>query len=278
MRPLFTCLLLLLAAPLAHAQSPAPTGEVKGSAWVHTADSRSAVVANAQVALPAAVTGSAPYLGKLSAAPKDARAKAPVVLFMHGSSGLGLAAIGEWQAWLASQGIASIAPDSMGLPDRINYKSPIDKARYEQVHALRLSEVDIALAALQTLPWADTTRVVLAGTSEGGVPVARHTGRFAGRMIFSWSCEDNYFVEAPRTAAIAEPVLNVISSVDPFFSPSNTWLGNPAGQGHCGAALKTHKAATIVLVPGAPHTLLNLPQPRQVVKAWLGDLLGSASR
>jgi dienelactone hydrolase len=271
---------LLLALPLAlallAASSPshgqAPAGEIKGSAWAHTAESRSLVLANASVALPAAVTGAAVFSGKLSAAPKDVRAKAPVVLFLHGSSGLGLAAIGEWQAWLAAQGIASIAPDSMGLPGRILYKSPIDKATYEKVHALRQSEVDIVLEALPSLPWADTSRIVLAGTSEGGVPVARHGGRFAGRMIFSWSCEDNYFVEAHQTHAIAEPVLNVISSVDPFFSPANAWLGNAAAQGHCGAALKAHKNATIVLVPGAPHTLLNLPQPRQVVKAWLADL------
>lgn len=275
MRALLAALPLILLATTGSALGQTPAGEIKGDAWVHTAESRRLVVANASVALPASVTGAAVFTGKLSNAPKDVRGKAPVVLFLHGSSGLGLAAIAEWQAWLAAQGLASFAPDSMGLPGRINYKSPIDKASYEKVHALRQSEVDIALEALQALPWADTGRIVLAGTSEGGVPVARHPGRFAGRMIFSWSCEDNYFVDAHKTHAIAEPVLNVISSADPFFSPANTWLGNPAAMGHCGAALKAHKAATIVLVPGAPHTLLNLPQPRQVVKAWLADLVGA---
>lgn len=213
------------------------------------------------------------FTGRLTAAPKDTRAKVPVVLFLHGSSGLGLAAIGEWQAWLAGLGIASIAPDSMALPQRLTYKSPIDKATYEKVHALRASEVGIALAALRTLPWVDPARIVLAGTSEGGVPVARDPGAWAGRMIFSWSCEDNYFVEQHRTATIAEPVLNVMSATDVFFSPSNAWLGNAQAKGHCGAALKDHKAASIVLIPGAPHTLLNLPQARQAVRAWLLELL-----
>ena len=31
--------------------------------------------------------------------------RAPVVVFLHGSSGLGLKAIGEWQLWLADLGI-----------------------------------------------------------------------------------------------------------------------------------------------------------------------------
>lgn len=251
----------------------APVGEIKGNAWEHTAESSRLALDNALLALPAQATGGTVFTGRLTAAPKDTRAKVPVVLFLHGSSGLGLAAIGEWQAWLAGLGIASIAPDSMALPQRLTYKSPIDKATYERVHALRASEVGIALAALRTLPWVDPSRVVLAGTSEGGVPVARDPGAWAGRMIFSWSCEDNYFVEQHRTATIAEPVLNVMSATDVFFSPSNAWLGNAQAKGHCGAALKDHKAATIVLIPGAPHTLLNLPQARQAVRAWLLELL-----
>ncbi len=251
----------------------APVGEIKGSAWEHTAESGRLALDNALLALPAQATGGTVFTGKLSGAPKDTRAKVPVVLFLHGSSGLGLAAIGEWQAWLAGFGIASVAPDSMALPQRLTYKSPIDKATYEKVHALRASEVGIALAALRTLPWVDPARIVLAGTSEGGVPVARDPGAWAGRMIFSWSCEDNYFVEQHRTATIAEPVLNVMSATDVFFSPSNAWLGNAQAKGHCGAALKDHKAATIVLIPGAPHTLLNLPQARQAVRTWLLELL-----
>jgi hypothetical protein len=266
--------LLLGAGALAWGQAaPPPAGRVQGSAWVHTAESARLAIAQAAVALPASVTGGTVYLGRLADAPTEVRSKAPVVVFLHGSSGLGLPAIGAWQRWLASMGIASLAPDSMALPQRLTYSSPIDVATYEQVHALRASEIALAAQALRTVPWADGARLVLAGTSEGAVAVARDAGPWRGRMIFSWSCEDNYFVAQHRTAAIAEPVLNVISATDPFFSPSNTWLGNPAARGHCAGALAAHKAATIVLVPGAPHTLLNLPQVRQATRAWLVDLL-----
>ncbi len=263
------------AAPRAPAAAPAtaPAGEIKGSATRHDAASLAGVVARAQVALPAGVAGAAPWFGRWAALPSGLKGPVPVVLFLHGSSGLGLKAIEEWQRWLAERGVASVAPDSFALPDRLTYKSPIPKDVYERIHALRASEIDAMRAALAGQAWADAQRVLLAGTSEGAVPVARHGGEgFAGRMLFAWSCEDNYFVQAHRTAVAPQvPVLNVISSTDPFFSPSNVWLGNAAASGHCGAAFAAHKNATVVLIPGAPHTLLNLPSARHAVEGFVRD-------
>lgn len=255
---------------------PPPAGSIKGSATVHDAASRSALVARAQLALPAAANGGAVYLGPWRDRPVPGpMAKLPVVLFMHGSSGLGLKAIGEWQRWLAGLGVASVAPDSFALPDRLTYVSPVDRATYERIHALRTSEIAPMLDTLRTSPWVDPARIVLAGTSEGSVAVARHAGDgFAGRLIYTWSCEDNYFVGAARTAtAPTLPVLNVISSTDPYFSSSNAWLDRPQAHGHCGAALAAHPRATIVLIPGAPHTLLNLPAARDATAAFVRDVL-----
>lgn len=267
---------VVMSASIATASAQAPVGEIKGSGLVHTPASAAEVVARADVALPAAVTGGKPFFGKWKDVPAGVVGRAPTVLFLHGSSGLSLKAIEEWQRWLADRGWASMAPDSFALPDRMTYKSPIDKATYEKLHGFRGSEIDIALAALKGAAWADPAAIVLAGASEGAVPVARNAGAgFRARMIFSWSCETNYFVEDHRTAPAPEiPVLNVISSVDPFFSPANSWLGNPEAKGHCAAAFAAHKAATIVLVPGAPHTLLNLPQVRDVTEAFLKGAVG----
>lgn len=270
------CLGLANAPVQAQAQVlPAPVGEVKGSAVVHTTESARAVVQGAAVVLPASVTGAAIFSGPMRDAPREVKGRAPVVVFLHGSSGLGLKAIGEWQQWLATLGVASIAPDSFGLPGRLTYKSPVGKDVYEKIHALRLSEIDMALKALQDAPWADTSRLILAGTSEGATAVARYAGTgFAGRILYSWSCEDNYFVEQHRTALPAsQPVLNVMSATDVFFSPSNGWLGNPAARGHCGDALKDHKRASIVLIPGAPHTLLNLAPARHATAGFVRDLV-----
>lgn len=269
-------LVLMALAAAATAQTAAPpAGEVKGRADEHTAASRADVVASASVALPAVAAGGAPWYGKWRDAPRDARMRVPVIVFLHGSSGLGLKAIEEWQRWLAGLGVASVAPDSFALPDRVTYKSPVGKDVYERIHRLRESEVGAALAALRDVPWADPARIVLAGTSEGATAVARYGGAdIAGRLVYSWSCEDNYFVDGHRTAVVpGQPVLNVISASDPFFSPANAWLGNPVAKGHCGTALAENKRAAVVLIPGAPHTLLNLPAARYATAGFVHDVL-----
>ena len=262
---------LTLGAAAAMAQPAAPKGEIMGTAWEHTASSLSGVVQQADVVLPPAATGGTVFVGKFKDVPATARARVPVVLFLHGSSGLGLKAIGEWQLWLAAQGVASIAPDSFALPGHVTYKSPIDVDSYERIHALRASEIAPTLAALKTAAWADPQRLVLAGTSEGAVPVARWSGPdFAAKIMFAWSCERNYFVQAPRNAfAVEQPVLNIISNVDPYFSRSNGWLGNAEAVGHCGPVLKALPKAAVVLVPDAPHTLLNFAAARHAVAGFL---------
>jgi len=266
--------LLMVAGGSVRAQPLVPAGELKGSAWVHTRESLAATVQQADVCLPPAATGAATFCGKFNSIPPLSGRRVPVVVFLHGSSGLGLKAIGEWQQWLASLGYASIAPDSFALADRVTYKSPIDKESYERIHALRASEIAPALAALRGQAWADFGRLILAGTSEGAVPVARYPGsEFVARILYAWSCEANYFVKEPRnTFEPSKPVLNVISASDPFFSRSNAWLGSPEAQGHCGAALKENARASILLVPNAPHTLLNLPATQSATAGFLSLL------
>jgi dienelactone hydrolase len=264
-----------MSATQADAQSVAPKGEIKGTAFVHTAESLAETVRRARLALPASVTGGDVWIGEWARRPLMTSGKAPVVIFLHGSSGLGLKAIGEWQAWLASLGYASLAPDSFALPGRMTYESPIAKADYEKIHALRASEIAPALEALKSAPWADETRLVLAGSSEGAPSVARDDdARFAARIIYSWSCEDNYFVESHGSRwRPDQPVLNVISTVDPFFSKANAFLGAPQAAGHCGPALADAKRAAVVLIPGAPHTLLLLPQAKIATRAFLESAL-----
>ena len=102
--------------------------------------------------------------------------------------------------------------------------------------------------------------MVLAGTSEGTVPVARCVGsEFTAQIMFAWSCETNYFVKSAQNSFEAnKPVLNIVSASDPFFSRSNSWLGNPE--------------ASVILVPDAPHTLLNLPAARNATAGFLSQL------
>jgi dienelactone hydrolase len=265
---------------LAHpSNAQTPTGEVKGHAWQHTDQSLAAAIGQGSLVLPQSLTGGDVFVGKFADAPPT-HGIAPTVLFLHGSSGLGLRAIGEWQLWLASLGWASVAPDSFALPDRITYTSPVGKDVYEHIHALRASEIRAGLGALLKTTWADPHRLILAGASEGSVAVARYPGHeFAGRIVYSWSCEPNYFVTDPQNAfAPNEPVLNVMSVSDPYFSRSNTYLGNPNAKGNCAEALKDDSHAVIVLIPKAPHTLMNLPAAYDATAAFLAQFTSNRVR
>jgi dienelactone hydrolase len=267
--------LLTLSSWAVHAQTAAPKGEIMGTAWVHTVESLLASAQTADVVLPAKATGGSVFTGKFKDIPKLNGNKVPVVVFIHGSSGLGLKAIGEWQQWLATQGIASVAPDSFSLPNRVTYKSPINVDSYERVHALRGSEIAPMLNALKSQTWVDANQLILAGSSEGSVAVAQYTGKeFMARILYAWSCEQNYFVKDPKNAFEAgKPVLNVISLTDPFFSKSNSWLGNANPAGHCGAALKGNASASVLLIPDAPHTVLGVPAARQATAGFLAQFV-----
>jgi dienelactone hydrolase len=266
---------LTLSSWAVQAQIAVPKGEIIGTAWAHTADSLLASAQTADVVLPAKATGGAVFTGKFKDIPLLDGSKVPVVVFIHGSSGLGLKAIGEWQQWLAALGYASVAPDSFSLPNRVTYKSPIDVESYERVHAMRDSEIAPMLAALKSQTWVDGNQLILAGSSEGSVPVARYTGTdFMARILYAWSCEQNYFVKEPKNAFEAgKPTLNVISLTDPFFSKSNSWLGNASAAGHCGAALKGNTSATVLLIPDAPHTVLGVAAARQATAGFLAQFV-----
>jgi hypothetical protein len=266
---LFLTVLVCATSGLCSAQTP--VGSVEDGPTTHTPQSLQSLVQQATVALPAKATGKDVFTGKFKDIPTLTGSKVPVIVFLHGSSGLGLAAIAQWQLWLAKLGYASIAPDSFALEKRLTYKSPVDLITYERVHAMRLSEIAPTVAALQTASWADSQRMILAGTSEGSVPVARYEGsEFVAKIMYAWSCEKNYFVTEPKSYFdMKRPVLNIISSIDPFFSKTNTWIGNDAAQGHCGLALKGNPKASIVLVPDAPHTLMMFPAAQNATAGFL---------
>ena len=250
------------------------TGSIKGSVRKHTDDSLKATFDHAYCVIPN--PGGAPIVSELSTLP-PIEGLYPVVLFMHGSSGVNeqTRLLGNWLA--DSLGVAMVVPDSMQLADRITYSSPISPEDYEDIHAMRLQELEYAMAHIFDLSFNDG-RVFIAGTSEGGVGVARYETREEypedARMIFSWSCEDNYHVKAHGTnIPDYMPVLNIMSAADKFFSQKNSYLNTPSAQGHAGKALENNPNARILLLPTAPHTLFNLPVARAAIKNFIDEVL-----
>lgn len=220
------------------------TGSMAGHADRHTESSLAESFENAYFTAPWDI-----YEGPLKDFPKEKiRLEAePLVLFAHGSSGIGepLKAFGRW---LASFGIGFLCPNSFVLKDRITYTSPVSRDDYERIHVMRSAELANAAARLTEVPGFDG-RYIVAGTSEGGVAAARF--------------------QAPQDM----PVLNVMSAADKFFSQANSWLDNPSALGHAGRTLANHTDASIVLIPGAPHTLFALPQTQSAVEGFLERVL-----
>ncbi|MGC2778550.1 MAG: hypothetical protein WA418_23260 [Bradyrhizobium sp.] len=262
---------LLLTTAVLAADAP---GETKGTVLEPSPDNLALTWANANLVLPATLAGGRRWEGRAEDAP-DVIGIAPLVVVMHGSSGVA-PAVKEFQAWLADElGAASVAPDSLAIPDRLTYTSPVDVATYERVHALRLAELENALKASRDWSWVDRLRVVLAGTSEGAVAVGRYAGKdAAARLIYSWSCEDNYFVTAPRLGiGPKEPVLNAISARDPYFSAANPWNKDRAVTGSCAAALKDDPKAEVLVIDADVHTILNRPEVRDRTASFLRGVL-----
>ena len=138
-----------------------------------------------------------------------------------------------------------------------------------------LCKIDYVLLQAKSLTWVDQSKIVLSGTSEGATSVARNSSQdFAGRIIYSWSCEDNYYVASHKTAVNgSQPTLNIMSSQDKYFSMKNEFIGSDSAAGNCAAALADNKSAEILLIPGAPHTLINLPAARSATMGWLNKVL-----
>ncbi len=248
------------------------TGTVSGTVRTHTMESLQAAWERALLVLPDARGFTETCPADVTTAPK-----APTILFSHGSSGI-TDAIRVFARWAASElGMAVVVPDSFQLAERLTYTSPVARDVYEVVHAMRSAELQHAARQLAKAPWFDG-RYIVAGTSEGGVAAARFDRdaapvKEAGRILFSWSCEDNYHVESHGTKIPDDlPVLNVMSLTDKFFSRANPYLDNPEAQGCAANALRHNNASTIVLIPDAPHTLLNLPQTQGAVAAFVKRL------
>jgi dienelactone hydrolase len=270
----FAGLVCALAAVATIVSAEDKSGDIRGTTLDPTADNLAATWRNANLVLPASLTGRERWQGIPSAAP-DVTGKAPLVVLLHGSSGVA-PAVKDFQVWLADTlGLASVAPDSLAIDGRLTYVSPVPVEIYERVHTLRLAELTHALEASKSWAWVDRARIVIAGTSEGSVAVSRYAGpESAARLIYSWSCEPNYFVDRPRPGfGPEEPVFNAISARDPYFSPSNPWNKDYAVTGTCAGALKGNLHAVVFVVDAEVHTILNRPDVREATSRFLTSVL-----
>jgi len=113
--------------------------------------------------------------------------KIPAIIFAHGCSGF---ESGQILLNLSqSMGIAFFAPDSFARPSRFGKGSCCGGIC--NPYQYRIEEVKHAFTEVKKLPWIDTTKLILAGHSEGGETVTRFSGTelgAAGIIISGANC------------------------------------------------------------------------------------------
>jgi dienelactone hydrolase len=190
-----------------------------------------------------------------------ANAKVPVVVYAHGCTGMG--GLPMLQA-LAEAGFIVVAPDSFARHFRPLQCDADNQAggRNLFVYDFRLEEIAFALDQLWLQPWADWSRLMLLGASEGGVAAALYRGdEFAARVILQWTCGG-----APHVAGLApgkqEPVLAVLAADDPWYQR--------AGGGDCGRWLVNRPDSQSFVIPAAGgHELMTEPSAIRLVVEFL---------
>ena len=136
----------------------------------------------------------------------------PVVLYLHGCSGIG-PTDQRWGSFLKDLGYIVIQPDSLKR-DRPRSCDPVaKKARlFNGVHSMRREEVNFAREQIAKSAWADHENVFLMGHSEGGVAVSQTMrGDFRGAVISGWHCGWGL------TTVRSIPVLAIDHESDPWY-------------------------------------------------------------
>ena len=180
----------------------------------------------------------------------------PVVLYMHGSSGLGT---GErYRKWIVENtNFIFFAPNSFALKNRPVYRSPDKIKKYNKVHKLRHKELEYNLKKIKKINFTDNNNIFLMGNSEGAVTSSMYNKYvFKGRIITAFSCENCYFINDYKIGAKKyEPILNIIGNEDEYFSNKSNFNINYNVDGNSLKTLENHKNAKIVILPKAKHDL-----------------------
>ena len=198
---------------------------------------------------------------------KSVQWQGPVVLYLHGCTGLGNADE-EVMDLVASQGALVIAPDSFarrGRPLQCNQKEQTGGQNLF-VYAFRQAEISFALQKIVYAPWIRSGPKILFGVSEGGVAAALYRGMaFSGRVIAQWTCHGDPLV-AGISAPADEALLSIVQSEDPWYETDKS-----KGQaGDCSTFFNGRpNARSLVLHDGEKHNVFTNSEARNAVAEFL---------
>jgi dienelactone hydrolase len=195
----------------------------------------------------------------------------PVVIYLHGCTGIAEWHDAGWGRALAQEGFVFIVLDSFARPGRLSNCDPNRKTgsnAFPRAHEYRQQEISYAYDRLQQLSWVDKKNMFLMGHSEGGTAVAIYpkTG-FRGHIISAWTCTFRGEATLDGIKSNKEiPILVVAASRD-VWRAGNRWT-----DGKCSDRAEGYKLKQIDL-DGTIHATLNYPEAKPAVIGFVKELL-----
>ena len=185
----------------------------------------------------------------------------PLVIYLHGCTGITSSHDRRWAKFLSEQGYAVIMPDSFAREGRRSVCDPqthsFDRRRFPEVYDYRHAEITYSLERAQQLAWVDPTRIYVMGHSEGAYAVSKHGLDGARAAIIS-----GHTCGGPRGHLVVNreiPLLNILFARDPWFH--GTWR-----DGRCRQWRDTVEET---VVDGAEHDTFSSSEMRQAVIQFL---------
>ncbi|RYF31066.1 MAG: hypothetical protein EOO23_03625 [Comamonadaceae bacterium] len=177
----------------------------------------------------------------------------PVLVFLHGSAPT------QTGAFFHNLGTVVVYPDSYARPGRFSGEQAFREEKVPFVN-MRTEEAAYAASQLGGQPWADTSKLILAGHSEGGIATAVYSsGGYKARIIMSWVCGGQGWQTLSGIRG-GGPILALAGGADPIF--------NRLGQGR-GCASHVGWGNQHIVVPNAGHHLWNQPIAKQAVAQFV---------
>jgi dienelactone hydrolase len=182
--------------------------------------------------------------------------KYPVVIYLHGCTGITSFHDLRWGRFISNLGFVVILPDSFARPSRISNCDPVNTVstfRFPMALTYREQEIAYAINQLRKTSWADMSNIFLMGHSEGANAVAQTniTG-FRGMILSSGFCNAGIKFEN----GVKGLVINYDN--DPWHK----------GSGRCQQP-RNDGSISLLFFQGIDHSTFDTPKARDAVKDFL---------
>ena len=192
--------------------------------------------------------------------------KRPVLIYLHGCTGITHNHDTLWAQEIAKLGFVVVMPDSFARPGRVPDCDPSRKRRsnaFPKAHQYRQEEITYSLEQVRRAAWADQRNIFLMGHSEGGQATARSRhDAWNAQVISGWTCT---FEGRPESAGIHSPkhipALAVAYLDDPWRTAGPT-------RGRCVDQAGDRKVEQVDL-PGSGHGTFHEDAAREAVFRFL---------